>query len=135
MNTHQKLNRFGELVDMTPEEIAGLGQDPGASPALPPRPHLSPAQLAIVLMRRGVLTPAEAVEFAASGAIPATLLAAIDGALQASGLSALDQAEVKVKLCGALEYRLTDPATPIIGAAMGLDAAGLDALWEEGAAL
>ncbi len=122
----------GKRVRMTAAEIAGLNQMPDAPG--PTRP-LSREQLAIVLMRRGAITPAQAEEFAASGTIPAAMMAAINAALEASIATPEEQAEIRITLRGARHYRRTDSYVPLIGTALGLDAAGLDALWAEGARL
>lgn len=103
---------------------------------LPPRQHppISPAQLAIALMLAGHITEDDAVAFGGSGVVPAALSVGINVALAASGLPAIAQSMARVKLASAIEYSRDDPATPIIGAVLGLDAAGLDALWDTAAA-
>lgn len=125
-----KLDVDGNLVPMTANDIASLPK-PEYAPA--PLPPLSPSQFAIALMKRGVINAGDAEEFAASGAIPPALGDLIAGALDKAGLKPEEQAVIRIKLRGALEYRRTDPAVPMIGAALGLDAAALDAMWAEGA--
>jgi hypothetical protein len=125
-----KLDVHGDIIEMTPAEIASL---PMADAAPPAGAGLSPSQLAIALMLAGKIDADEAKEFAGSGAIPPSLMASIGAALASSGLSAQARDIIEIKLRGALEYRRTDPAVPIIGAALGLDDAALDALWAAGA--
>ncbi len=93
---------------------------------------LSPSQLAIMLMKNGTITPAQAEQFAAAGVIPATLMSQINDALDASPLTAEEKAIARIRVRGALEYRRLDPATPIIGAALGLNDEALDALFVAG---
>ncbi len=136
MTQLMKLDASGQSVPLSPQEVADLAALQGGA-ALPPMllAPITAAQLAIALMKRGVITAPEAEEFAASGAIPAPLAAQINTALAAANMSEQQRAVIRIKLRGALEYRRQDSAVPIIGAALGLDAAALDTLWRDAAAL
>jgi hypothetical protein len=96
---------------------------------------LTPMQIALALAGAGILTPAEARQFAGSGAVPAAIETALRSAMTAGGITAANQDAALIRFIGALEYRRTDPQTALFGAALGIDDAAIDALFEAGMAI
>lgn len=134
--TH-RMDIDGRMVALTRAELAEI-KATRALPAAPPlvaEPALSPAQLAGALYLGGHIGAPEAEAFAASGAIPPALRQKIVAALDAAGVADRDKTIAMIKLTAALEYPRHSPLTPIIGAALNLDAAGLDALFAAGRAI
>lgn len=98
---------------------------------LPPAPlrPISAMQLAAALLLAGKITAAEARAFGRAGVIPASIEPAIIASLTAAGLDATAREIALLQLESATEYHRDHPVTPLIGAAMNMDAAALDALW------
>jgi hypothetical protein len=99
-------------------------EDPRA--AIPP---LTRRQLFIALHRLGLITAAEAVAAAATGAVPAALEPTF------AALPEPDQTDARVTFAAfQMAYRL-DPLTAMIAAAAGKTEAELDAIWTDFAAV
>ncbi len=99
------------VPEPTPEEIRA---------ALPP---LSRRQVFIALHRLGLITAAEAVAAAATGAVPAALEPVF------AGLPEPEATDARVTFAAfQVAYRL-DPLTTMIATAGGLDDAAIDTIW------
>lgn len=90
---------------------------------------LTNVELSLALYKAGKITAEEAEAFAATGAVPQAMMTSIMQAMQAAGLSAEQQAEARIQLKGLMVYRRTAALVPIMGQALGMDAAALDRLF------
>jgi hypothetical protein len=90
---------------------------------------LSNVELSEALYKAGKITGPEAEAFAATGAVPASMMAAIEQAMTAAGLSADDKTLARIRLKGLMVYRRMSPLVPIMGAALQMDAEALDRLF------
>ena len=77
----------------------------------------------------GKISEDEALAAVTVGALPKVVTDGI------SALPAAQQFAAKMMLCGATEFHRSNQMTPVLGSFLGLDGAGLDAVWRAGALL
>lgn len=82
-------------------------------------------QLAIL----GKITQDEALAAVTVGALPKVITDGI------ASLPDEQQFPARMMLCGATQFQRSNPMTPVLGAFLGLDGPGLDALWQAAALL
>jgi hypothetical protein len=91
--------------------------------------ELTNVELSEALYLAGKISAEEAEAFASTGAIPAPMLAAINQVMVAKGLTAEQQVLARIKLKGLMVYQRSSPLVPLMGEALGMDAAALDLLF------
>jgi hypothetical protein len=91
---------------------------------------ISTMQLSVALFLIGKITEPEARAFGGAGQIPASIESGITAALEAIGKSPGEISAALIIFVAAAEYRREHPLTAVVGAALGLDDAALDALWD-----
>lgn len=115
--------------EATEEEIEAARQaapDPSAGPV--PR-EISDRQFAQVLAIKGVISEDEALAWASRGELPIPMEQAV------SGLPEEQQFGARMLLSSATVYERNHPLVPALGSLLSYEAADLDALWRQGAAL
>jgi len=149
-DTYEAWKAAGKVIDDATIETVALadiraGTDPEREPdvvpedtlvQIEPRPEFKPLsamQLAAILLRIGKIPAPEARAFGRAGVIPQVIEAGVLAALSAAGLPEDDQQIALLKLESATEYHRDHQLTPMIGQALDLDAAELDAVWAAGA--
>jgi hypothetical protein len=126
--------RDGVLVEMTDAEFAATEVTDPVAEAAAARAQkiatdITAAQLAGAMFLAGKITATEARSFGRSGEIPPSIMAGIDAALTAAGMTADQKTLSLILLESATTYSRNHPVTPIVGAAMSMDANALDDLW------
>jgi hypothetical protein len=99
----------------------------GAGPASPL--VVSDRQFFQVLAQAGAITPDEALAAVMTGTLPGRIEAAVAGLPEAERFAA------RMLLSGATTFERGHPMVARLGAALGYDAAALDALWRQAASL
>lgn len=107
-------------------QLAAL--QPAPAPAEVP-PVVSDRQFFQALALAGAITPDEALAAVMTGVLPAPIAAAVAVLPEAERFAAW------MLLSGATAFERTHPIAAQLGAALGYDAAELDALWRQAAAL
>jgi hypothetical protein len=103
---------------------AGNVPDPYVAPPPPVPADISDRQFFQQLAIAGIITPTEAIAAVSTGTIPAALKALVDQ------LPADQMFGAVMLLSGAVSFSRTHPLTDAIGAAYGMTAAQIDALWD-----
>jgi hypothetical protein len=101
----------------------GNTPDPYVPPPPPVPTDISDRQFFQQLAIAGIITPTEAIAAVATGTIPAALKALVDQ------LPADQMFGAVMLLAGAVSFSRAHPLTEAIGAAYGMTAAQIDALW------
>ncbi|GJD63320.1 hypothetical protein [Methylobacterium frigidaeris] len=112
--------------DALAAQLAALQAAP--APAAP-LPAVSDRQFFQALAQAGAITPDEALAAVMTGVLPARIEAAV------AGLPAAERFAARMLLSGATAFERGHPMVAQLGAALGSDAAELDALWRQAAAL
>lgn len=105
-------------------QLAALQAAPAAG-----LPAVSDRQFFQALALAGAIDPAEALAAVMTGTLPARIEAAV------SGLPEAEQFAARMLLSGATAFERGHPMVAQLGAALGYDAAALDALWRQAATL
>ncbi|KMO43131.1 hypothetical protein VQ03_09290, partial [Methylobacterium tarhaniae] len=92
-------------------------------------PAVSDRQFFQSLAAAGTISQDEALAAVMTGTLPARIEAAV------AGLPAAEQFAARMLLSGATAFERSHPMVAQLGAALGYDAAALDALWRQAAAL
>ena len=115
---------------VTPEtSVAKKARQAAAQVAARANMRMTAVELSLALFNAGKITGPEAEAFASTGAIPEGMLAAIEAAMTAAKLTDAQKTEARIKLKGLTVYERSSPLVPIMGAALQMDAAALDALF------
>ena len=96
------------------------------APPSPPQPvpeTISDRQFAQGLAKQGLITTAEALAWVGPGALPAAMVAFLDG------LPAAERFDAEIILTGATEFCRSYPLTAAFGQATGMDSTALDDFW------
>ncbi len=100
-----------------------------ASTAAPALVAISDRQFFQALALAGAITPDAALAAVMTGQLPAPIAAAVEALPEAEQFSA------RMLLSGATAFERRHPMVAQLGAALGYDAASLDALWRQAATL
>ena len=112
--------------DALAAQLAALQPAPVSAVALP---AISDRQFFQALAQAGAITPDAALAAVMTGTLPAPIAAAVEALPEAERFAA------RMLLSGATEFERGHPMVAQLGAALGYDAAELDALWRQAAAL
>lgn len=115
----------GELVDLTPAEVAEIESAPVLPEPVPS--EVADWQFAGQAAVEGIITQQEALDWAGSGKVPQVLWTAVDGAIKDPD----QHFQVSMLLVGAKSYLRANPLVPLLGAVLNKDAAGLDQFWRD----
>ena len=99
------------------------------SPPPPSFTDIDPRQFFQALALQGKISQADCLAYLRTGVLPAQIQAAV------STLSADQQFSALCLLIGAQKYQRSNDLVPLLGAALGMQSANLDALWTAAAAL
>ncbi|KMO34897.1 hypothetical protein VQ03_22835 [Methylobacterium tarhaniae] len=111
--------------DTLAAQLAAL--EPAAPAAV--LPAVSDRQFFQALAAAGTISQDAALAAVMTGTLPARIEAAV------AGLPAAEQFAARMLLSGATAFERGHPMVAQLGAALGYDAAALDALWRQAAAL
>ncbi len=112
--------------DALAAQLAALQAAPVTAGALP---AISDRQFFQALAQAGAITPDAALAAVMTGTLPAPIAAAVEALPQAERFAA------RMLLSGATAFERGHPMVAQLGAALGYDAASLDALWRQAATL
>lgn len=114
--------------DALAAQLAALQAAPAPEPSAS-LPAVSDRQFFQALALAGAITPDAALAAVMTGTLPAPIAAAVESLPEAERFAA------RMMLSGATAFERGHPMVAQLGAALGYDAAALDALWREAAAL
>ncbi|OAS22836.1 hypothetical protein [Methylobacterium platani] len=115
-----------EERDALATQLAAVQAAPGSAPAAA---AISDRQFFQALAQAGAITPDAALAAVMTGVLPAPIAAAVEALPEGERFAA------RMLLSGATAFERGHPMVAQLGAALGYDAAALDALWREAAAL